>query len=434
MPSTCAYAIGVVATALVGAAIAQRPGVFDGSRDLPSISYSTGAVRNRVNDLNARLTDGRTRLAFDSANGYLRSTLEALAVPIESQLLVFSQTSLQSTRIAPANPRALFFNDNVAVGWVRGSDVLEIAAHDDRQGVVFYTLDQTAAGTPRFKRDDTCLACHLTWETLGVPGLQVLSTFPMPDDKNSYARGFVSDHRSPIAQRWGGWYVTGQAPARHLGNVPVLLPRDAAASPGGKPPVLNSLEGQFDTTGYLSLHSDVAALMVLEHQTGMVNRITRLGWEARVAAGQPPAPSGVPQPPVARGTFNGVRDAAMDLVDYLLFVDEEPLPGRIRGSSQFAEMFSARTPRDSQGRSLYQLDLERRLLRYRCSYMIYTPAFDALPAGAKDAAFRRMWEVLSGQVAAAPYDRLPRAERQAIVEILRETKPDLPDYFRAISR
>ena len=124
----------------------------------------------------------------------------------------------------------------------------------------------------------------------------------------------------------------------------------------------------------------------------------------------------------------------MDLVDYLLFVDEEPLPGRIRGSSKFAEMFSARNPRDSQGRSLYQLDLERRLLRYRCSYMIYTPAFDALPAGAKDAAFRRMWEVLSGQVAAAPYDRLPRAERQAIVEILRETKPDLPDYFRAISR
>ena len=134
------------------------------------------------------------------------------------------------------------------------------------------------------------------------------------------------------------------------------------------------------------------------------------------------------------GITDRVRDAAGQLVDYLLFVDEAPLAGRIQGSSGFAEKFSAQGPRDSQGRSLRQFDLERRLMRYPCSYMIYAEAFDALPPVAKDTIYERMWQVLSGQEKQAPYTRLSLADRQAIVEILRETKKGLPDYFQPVTR
>ena len=298
----------------------------------PSIAYSTGALDNSVEDLNRRLADGSVRLATEPVNGYLRSILHALQVPVESQVLVFSQTSLQSSRISPTNPRAVFFNDSVAVAWVRGSDVLEVATHDARQGAIFYRLDQ-ASTTPRFERDDTCLACHLSWETLGVPGLMVLSTFPMADDPDAYARGFASDHRSPIAERWGGWYVTGRAPARHIGNVPTLLPAGTRVPANQAPPSLATVEGRFDTTGFLSPHSDATALLVLEHQAAMTNYITRLGWEARLV---PAAPA-------------RVKEAATALVDYLLFVDEAPLPGTVRGSSGFTELFAARGPKDARG-------------------------------------------------------------------------------------
>jgi hypothetical protein len=118
-----------------------------------------------------------------------------------------------------------------------------------------------------------------------------------------------------------------------------------------------------------------------------------------------------------------------EVVDYLLFVHEAPLPSPVQGSSAFAQQFAAQGPRDSKGRSLRDLDLEQWLLRYPCSYMIYTEAFDALPAPAKAAVYERMWEILSGQEKGASYSRLTAADRQAIIEILRDTKKDLPDSF-----
>ena len=115
-----------------------------------------------------------------------------------------------------------------------------------------------------------------------------------------------------------------------------------------------------------------------------------------------------------------------------MFVYETPLPDKIRGSSGFAEKFSALGPADGKGRSLRQLDLDRRLMRYPCSYMIYSDAFDALPAAAKDPVYRRMWQVLSGQDKSERYATLVLADRRAIVEILRDTKKDLPEYFKPL--
>ena len=159
--------------------------------------------------------------------------------------------------------------------------------------------------------------------------------------------------------------------------------------------------------------------MLLEHQATMINLLTRVGWEARIAEYKPAAG-------VSPATFD---DAVRELVDYLLFVDEAPLPAGVGGTSGFAAVFSARGPRDGKGRSLRDLDLQSRLFRYPCSYLIYSPAFDALPAMAKTAVYGRLWSVLSGRVTGEPYTRLSPADRRAIVEILRATKPGLPPQF-----
>lgn len=425
---------GAVALLAASAAVAQRPDAFGGSRDHPSIAYSTAPVSDEVAELNKRLQAGGARLAFEPRTGYLRSTLEALGISIDSQVLVFSQTSSQSAIIDKSNPRAVFFSDTAAVGWVRGGAVLEVAAQDPRQGTIFYTLHQSSSDAPQFTREDGCLRCHLSWDTRAVPGPLVLTTHPRKSDAD-YASGGTVDHREPIRNRWGGWFVTGKAvPARHMGNVPMLHP--AASDPESTPPApkLSSVEGAFDLAGYPTPHSDVVALLVLEHQAHLTNLITRASWEARYAASQGRAPAAREGTPAAEPVPPRVHEAVVEMIDYMLFVDEVPLEAPIVGLAGFAERFSAQGPRDAKGRSLRQLDLTERLMRHPLSYMIYTPAFDALPAEAKSAAHERLWQVLSGRDTHKKYAHLNLARRQAIVEILRATKPDLPSYFVPVTR
>jgi len=414
--------LGALLVAASAAVAAQRRDVFVTSRDDAAIRYSTAETSDPVTALNRRLEDGSGSLAFDESTGYLRAVLKALNVPVESQMLVFSQTSFQAPLINMHNPRAVYFTDTAAVGWVRGGEVLEVAAQDPKQGVLFYSIEQKPSQAPRLKRNEQCLACHLSWETLGVPGLVVQSVYPLPDEL-SYANGFTTVHGSPLEQRWGGWFVTGDAGgAKHMGNVPVM-PADKGKSKIANPiKALTSVEGQFDLKGYLTPYSDVVPQLVIAHQANMTNLITRTGWEARLADSRPSADAS------AR-----VTEAARDLVDYLLFVDEAPLVGPVKGGAGYETVFAAAGPRDVKGRSLRDLDLRRRLLRYPCSYMIYTPAFDGLPARAKDAVYARLWEVLSGREKAPRYRTLTLADRQAIVEILRDTKPGLPTFFQPVT-
>jgi hypothetical protein len=399
---------------------AQRAGTFKGSSDDPAIRYSTtDALNNAVVEVNRKLQDGTVRLTFDGRSGFLRSALEALGIPVDSQLLVFSRTSLQRKLISEENPRALFFNDRVALGWVRGGDVLEVAAHDESAGVVFYTLEQRATnGPPQFKRAFECLGCHVTGSTLGVPGLLMFSTTrPEPPQVSGLPRAI--DHGDALPRRFGGWFVTGNAGAvAHMGN-------DMAALDGRGNRELASVENLFDADGYRALSSDIVAHLVLTHQAGMTNLLTRAGWEARVAESwlRPPF---TPTPGQETRTAMMMSGIANELVDYLLFIDEAKLADRVRGGSGFAERFSSSGPRDRKGRSLYELDLNRRLMKYPCSYLIYSPAFDALPPLAKDPIYKEQ----------APQYRsaLSLADRQSIVEILRDTKKDLPPYFQDVIR
>ena len=411
-------------TAALGCVVVSAQGSTFVARDHPAIEYSTRPTHDAVARLNERLQKGQLRLSFDRPSGYLRSVLARLDISPSSQTLVFSENSLQRAHISKAAPRAIYFNDTTAVGWTNGADSLEVASQDATQGVIFYALSQQPQAKPQFVRAGECLQCHLAAETSGVPGLFMMSVLPLSDDQNEYARGWAMDHRTPVEDRWGGWYVTGtQVPQRHLGNVPVLhVPRSYVRADTA--PRLATGTGAFDTSAYLTPHSDVVALMVLNHQVHMVNLLTRLGWEARILAHDPSAAA-------TRGLPSHVRDLVRDFVDYLLFIDEAPLPSPVRGSSTFAQEFAAKGPHDSRGRSLRDLDLTNRLLRYPCSFMVYSDAFEALPAAAKNLVYERMWEVLSGKETNKRYGRLSLADRRAIVEILLETKKGVPQYFRA---
>jgi len=418
----------------VAAAFGDLEGLFDPGPEHPAIGYATRPAKDPVSELNRKIHEGKVQLKFDGEQGYLRSVLEALDVPIESQLIVFSKTSLEMNRINPRNPRTLFFNDSVAVGWVRGGGILELAAEDPPQGMIFYTVDQKPRDKPIFVRRDDCLNCHESYSSLGVPGMLVRSVFPAPDGTPMREfDDYIIDHRSPFGQRWGGWYVTGNLGSiRHMGNAMVTDPQKPEAMVTDQTLNLDSLKGKFDTDAYLSPYSDVVALMVFEHQMHMINLFTRVGWEIRFAQYQERVAKKKPEKALRDRQNTTVRlldETARELVDYLLFVDDAPLADKIQGTSGFTEKFSARGPRDTKGRSLRQFDLQRRLMRYPCSYMIYSEAFDGLPVEARDAIYKRMWQILSGEERDGKYALFSRADREAIVEILRETKRGLPKYF-----
>jgi hypothetical protein len=418
---------GLMCAAVYGAVLAsvlrahpQLPDTFFDETSAPAVAYATRQPHDPIARLNQRLVAGSANLVYEAGgSGYLNSVLSALRIPVESQLAVFSKTSVQAGLISPANPRTLFFNDDVVVGWPRGG-FIEAAAVDPELGVVFYALDQRVSPAPRFERGRGCTSCHLSLEaTLSIPGMLLRSEATVADGRIMRQLGHeVVDHRLPIGKRWGGWYVTGRSVnVESLANVMLSEPIGTESTVAPQTIRLTTLEDKFSGDGYLSPYSDIAALLVFDHQMHMTNLLARLSWEARAAEGHSDAD------PV-------INSVAREVVDYMLFIDESPLAGPLEGSSGFTEWFSAQGPADTRGRSLRQLDLTRRLLRYPCSYMIYTDAFTALPARARDAVYRRMWVVLSGQDPGPRYARLIAADRQAIIEILRATTNDLPEYFR----
>jgi hypothetical protein len=285
----------------------------------------------------------------------------------------------------------------------------------------------------QFRRQDACLNCHVSYSSLGVPGMLVRCVFPGPDGTPIRELGdYITDDRSRIEQRWGGWYVTGRTGSiRHMGNAIVTDSARPESMVANQTLNLKSLKGKFDTDGYLSPYSDVVGLMVFEHQMRMVNLLTHVGWEVRLAQYRERM---VDKALRSQGVKDALlRDMARVLVEYLLFVDEASLGDKIQGTSGFAEAFSAEGPRDSKGRSLRQFNLQRRLMRYPCSYMIYSEAFDSMPDQVREAAYKQMWQILSGEEKSDKYSKLSLADRQAIVEILRETKKGLPDYFQPVT-
>lgn len=400
------------------------------------IHYSSATPDNAVSRLIDRVKTGQTKLAYDDKVGYLRSLLAELDVPISSQMLVFSKTSLQRHRISPRSPRAIYFNDDIYIGYCQLGDVLEISVADPQLGAVFYTLSQNQEDTSPFVRQtDNCLICHGSSQTKEVPGHVVRSVFADGMGMPLLAAGTTRvDHATPFEKRWGGWYVTGtHGEQQHRGNLIIEgreVPRDLDNSAGQN---VTDLTDRFDTTEYLSPHSDVVALLVLEHQSDAHNYITRANFLTRQALYYQESLNkelNEPQGHLWDSTKSRLKNASEPLVEYLLFSGEAPLTHKVTGTSGFTEEFSALGPRDRQGRSLRGFDLEKRLFKYPCSYLIYSESFAALPQQAKDYVFKRLYEVLSGQDQSKPFAHLTAADRRVILEILTDTLPGLPEYWK----
>jgi hypothetical protein len=405
--------------------LSERP--FFSNRRYPSIDYADSPTSDVVAELKRKVDDGSVKLPFEGRSGYLRPVMEALHLPAESQTVVFSKTSLQSHYISPANPRAIFFSDDVSVAFIPDAPLLEIAVLDPHQGVVFYAISQRPANRPEIVRSDSCLSCHEGHDTMDIPGMLVRSVATGTGGETLTDFGnFVSDQQSPFEERWGGWFVTGKTgSAHHMGNL--MLSPDKPLRSSALPSPLASLDGKFNLEGYPSHFSDVASVLVLNHQMKMINLMVRVGWETRVAMDQ----MGKSSQDKANAERLIEADAA-DLVDYMLFVNEAPITGKFESTSGFQAQFAAAGPKDSKGRSLRQLDLEKRLMRYPCSYMIYSPAFDGLPDASKNAVYSKLWAVLSGKDKSRKYSYLTADIRAAIVGILLETKQGLPAYFKPL--
>jgi hypothetical protein len=374
----------------------------------PAIGYSSPSVSAVVVEANRRLAAGA---AFDPRRGYLAAALEAFDIPASSQLLLFSKTGVQQALTGPQNPRAFYFNDRIVVTHVPGAEFMEVAVHESGGGARFYTVPQDPAVKPVLTASGECLRCHVSANTMEVPGFIARSMYTGRDGRTHLKLGsFLVDHRRDYAERWGGWFVTGAPDTlRHLGNTVVTDPQVAPAATASEVP---SLDGRAPTERYLSPYSDVTALAVFDHQMHAMNLLTRLAWEARAANGTPDFQNG------------GLADLVRETADYLLLVDEAPLDGPITGGSGFAEWFTAQGPRDGQGRSLREFDRRTRLFRYPGSYMIYSPVMDGMSAEAKRALYARMRIVLEGQDAAPRYQRMTADDRQAVLEILASTKTD----------
>lgn len=411
-------------------------GFAQGSFEGPPIEYTKTPVNDPTHQLIDRIQQGKQSLEYDGRHGWLPSLLKALEISKESQVLVFSKTSMQQRLISPKQPRALYFNDHTSVGWVQQDGLIEISSVDPQQGVIFYTLNNRQQTRPRFQRHHgTCLFCHMGTETRWVPGLFVRSVFPDRNGRPFRKAGkYTTTQNSPLAERWGGWYVTGEpSKQKHMGNAVLKSTADAKAnlvSPGN----LLELNTLIDVSPYLTSSSDIVALMVFEHQCQMQNLIIRANYEARKAIWYDEQQNREQNRPAGYRSEEAkqrISRAVDELLRYLLFAEEFRLTGPIKSSGKFTQAFTVQRTMDTHGRSLRDFDLKKRLFKYPCSYLIYTDSFDALPESIKDVLYPRLLAVLTQQDQSKEFAHLSKSDRKAILEILLSTKKTLPAEWYA---
>ncbi|HEY6454853.1 MAG TPA: hypothetical protein VIY90_06160 [Steroidobacteraceae bacterium] len=400
--------------------------VYD--RDYPFIHYSDPPVRNDIARLQKRIDAGTVKLTATPQHGYLDSILKALNIDPDSQTLVFSKTSLQVDAISAATPRAIYFNDNTYVAWVQKTGMLEINTMDADRGPVFYTVNAADSHAVLERQALRCLTCHDSYSEMGggVPRFLFESTYEVEHGKlipDAVARETADE--TPIAERWGGWYVTGQdGGALHLGNIqppatnaPIALDKVRRGS-------LASLGSLLDTSPYLRSTSDIVALLVLEHQITVHNLIIRANYKSRMLLARF-FPTGdaatvhwaqLPTPLQAR-----LEQLLDPVADGLIMRGAAPLPDKVVGSNGYAAWFQAQGPKDSQGRSLRELDLTTRVFRYPLSFLIYSEGFDALPLFVRE----RLYEKLA-------HDLHATADGRTAFDILVATKPEFAQAVKTL--
>lgn len=388
----------------------------------PPHNYWSRPVKDRFSLLKEGLSSGTIPLDTSSEKGFVVSLLAALQVPVSSQMLVFSATSLQLPKISLRNPRALYFTDDLYVGWVPGGQI-EIVSLDPDVGGVYYIMDvpRRPDAPLNIERSTRCMNCHGATDTGFVPGLVLSSVIPGANGGSLISfRQESLGHGVPLSERFGGWLVTGLGNLKeHRGNVTGRLSGDDLSTT----PV--EFGSTFNISRYPSSGSDLLPQLLHEHQAGFITIALEATYRSRVALD------------AGGGTVPPDRAAEMDtaaakLTDYLLFKDEVPLPaGGVAGEAAYLKDFAAinRTA-DATGRSLRDLDLKTRLLRYRCSYMIYSPVFTGLPPDMKSRVYQHLAKALAPAAegtSGEPYAYLGQDEKSAIRDILKATLKDLSE-------
>jgi hypothetical protein len=398
------------------------------------VRYSATQSQDATQAIEAKLAAGKLALPPDD-KATVRSILQEMGVPVESQVVVYSKTSLQRGLIAPKHPRALYFSDDCYIGWVPGG-LMEVCSFDPELGPVFYTFDprpRAKPELPRFKRDNDCLSCHGGSFVRGIPGVFVrsINTDENGDPLLQFGSKIV-DHTTPFKERWGGWYVTGtHGDSTHQGNVFAQTKDRELIVDYTKGANITDLSRFFPVQTLLTNSSDIVALLVLEHQTAMHNSITRASYNARrMLAYQESLQTDLKEPVTKEPSYESVKrvfdSAAKDVVDHLLFKDEAVLPeDGVKGSSAFQEVYEKGGVRTKDGLSLRDLRLERYLFKYRCSHLIYSKQFLVLPPALKERIYAHLTKALDRDNPDPRYDYLSKQERIAIMEILQETHPDL---------
>jgi len=415
---------------------------FDPSYENAPIFYSETKPNTPLTRLFDRIASGEKLLTGENDKELVHRFLDLMKVPSESQVLVFSKTSQQNSRISPDTPRAIYFSDNAYIGWVQGGH-FEVATLDPRLGVVFHLvhlIERKEGESPTITREASCLDCHAGSSNRNFPGLMVRSVFPGATGQPIFHAGtYHTRQDSPIEHRWGGWYVTGEVENhKNMGNSLARETddntREVSLDPMSDEPV-KDLKKFFNPNPYLNGgKSDVVALMILEHQVGVHNALIQANLitqqtlhrqrEMQKAFGESE------DAPLTETNERIIENLADGVLKEMLFAKELNLPEEgIEGSLEFQKAFQANRKKDSEGRSLKDLRLYERLFKYRCSYLIYSDAFTFLPEEFKAVFFKKLHGILTDAAANPDYAYLGSAERKRIHEILAETLPGLPDYW-----
>ena len=397
----------------------------------PPINYSATPTNDRATAISAKFQSRAMEIRSMPAKKRLQWLLAELGVPVESQIFVFSKTSLQRDLINPEAPRVLYFSDEAYIGW-SPTGAFEVAVFDAKLGATFYVFEPHATKEePLLARSGDCLLCHSRHEH--TPSLRTRSVFPDANGEPLSGSGSSNIAPStPLAERWGGWYVTGtKAPFEHRGNL-TGKKIDDFEGPAAQPTRnLLSLEGVVDTRRYLLKTSDVVPLLMHDHQVHVHNVLSKANQDARIALHRWPAMReilGLPKDAPPQGSCLVVFDSqAEKVLDALLCRDDATWPaGGIQGDGVFAPAYAKTRKPDAKGRSLRDLDLQTRLFRYRCSPLIYSESFATLPKELHDIILLRLSSGLRAFPPSPSFGHLPDDERAAIHEILSATLPNLP--------
>jgi hypothetical protein len=403
---------------LVMLMVGQVQAQFRYDTEYPVIGYGKIMPDNAFTDVLERINSGDLVLEYnENGSGYLDSLLAALDINPASQVMVFSKTSLKQRFITPENPRSLFFNDEVYVGFVPGSSTLEIGAMDPALGPVFFDFAQRPDAETRAEQElGRCLRCHDTYSMTGggVPRFILSSVLAGTDGSIiSHEISEITDTATPLNRRWGGWFVTGSHGSQEtMGNLVIssaaMLQNLDLAANGNKA----DLAGLVPPGPYPRNTSDIVALLVLEHQVEVQNRLTRLNFESRTLIQEQ-----------AQLSAETLEMLTRPVLDSLFMAHEAEIGAPVSSTSGYREYFETLGPVDSRGRSLREFDLQTRTFRYPLSYLIYSPAVTGLPDQVKRYLFSQIRAELEGET--AHYPQYSSDLRSVTLAILRETKPEI---------